>query len=95
MPNDSVCLHLLQHIRDESHRFAINYHRKLLRKTFKVSVLDDIRYRQKRKNTSENFKLLMVFATQIWINSCFENRLKERFAKSNFKKITPLAGIEV
>lgn len=60
LPNDSVCLHLLQHIRDESHRFAINYHRKLLRKTFKVSVLDDISgIGKKRKEILlKNFKTI-------------------------------------
>ncbi len=33
---------LLQRIRDESHRFAITYHRKLMNKRMFVSVLDDI-----------------------------------------------------
>ena len=41
-PNNSPAFFLLQRIRDESHRFAINYHKKLLsRKSFK-SRLDDI-----------------------------------------------------
>ena len=35
-------LHLLQRIRDESHRFAITYHRKLRQKKQTASVLDDI-----------------------------------------------------
>jgi excinuclease ABC subunit C len=35
-------LHLLQRIRDESHRFAIAYHRKLRQKKQTESVLDDI-----------------------------------------------------
>ncbi|HUJ79275.1 MAG TPA: excinuclease ABC subunit UvrC [Nitrospiria bacterium] len=34
--------HLLQRIRDEAHRFAISYHRKLRGKALVVSVLDDI-----------------------------------------------------
>lgn len=38
----SPALHILQHIRDEAHRFAITYHRKRLRKKNLVSVLDHI-----------------------------------------------------
>jgi excinuclease ABC subunit C len=38
----SPALHLLQHIRDESHRFAITYHKKLRRKGDFHSVLDEI-----------------------------------------------------
>ncbi len=41
MKRQSV-LHLLQRIRDESHRFAITYHRKLREKKQTISVLDDI-----------------------------------------------------
>lgn len=40
-PSSPVTL-LLQRIRDESHRFAISYHRKLMNKRMFVSVLDDI-----------------------------------------------------
>ncbi|PIU51348.1 hypothetical protein COS91_04915 [Candidatus Desantisbacteria bacterium CG07_land_8_20_14_0_80_39_15] len=39
---NSPVLHLLQHIRDESHRFAIKYHRILRDKEMKKSVLDEI-----------------------------------------------------
>ena len=42
MPIDSVALHLLQHIRDEAHRFAITAHRKKRQKTSLSSSLDDI-----------------------------------------------------
>lgn len=34
LPKDSKVLHLLQKIRDEAHRFAITYHRKLRKKSF-------------------------------------------------------------
>lgn len=34
LPDDSPSLHLLTRIRDEAHRFAISYHRKLRSKTF-------------------------------------------------------------
>jgi len=39
---DSPALHILQRARDEAHRFAISYHKKLRRKEAIVSVLDDI-----------------------------------------------------
>ena len=42
MPRGSEALFLLQRIRDESHRFAISYHRQLRGKRMTVSVLDDI-----------------------------------------------------
>lgn len=38
----SPSLHLIQHIRDEAHRFAITYHRKRLGKRNLVSVLDHL-----------------------------------------------------
>ncbi len=42
MALDSPALYLLKKIRDESHRFAIRYHRKLKSKALRRSVLDDI-----------------------------------------------------
>lgn len=39
---DSPALHILQRARDEAHRFAIAYHRKLRRKEATTSALDDI-----------------------------------------------------
>ncbi|MER3473730.1 MAG: excinuclease ABC subunit C [Armatimonadota bacterium] len=42
LPKDSPALHLLQAIRDEAHRFAVEYHRKLRIKRSTSSVLDDI-----------------------------------------------------
>lgn len=42
LPADSPALHLLQHIRDESHRFAITAHRKKRQKTSFGSSLDSI-----------------------------------------------------
>jgi excinuclease ABC subunit C len=42
LPKDSPALHILQRARDEAHRFAISYHRKLRHKEAVVSVLDDI-----------------------------------------------------
>lgn len=42
LPSDSKALHLLQHIRDEAHRFAITAHRKKRQKARTESVLERI-----------------------------------------------------
>ncbi|MCD6060585.1 MAG: uvrC, partial [Moraxellaceae bacterium] len=42
LPADSPALHLIQHIRDEAHRFAIAGHRARRGKQRKRSVLEDI-----------------------------------------------------
>jgi len=42
IPRQSEALYLLQRLRDESHRFAIGYHRKLRDRRMTTSVLDDI-----------------------------------------------------
>jgi excinuclease ABC subunit C len=42
LPRDSEALLLLQRIRDEAHRFAVNYHKKLRSKEFEKSILDGI-----------------------------------------------------
>ena len=54
LPITSPALKLLQRIRDESHRFAITYHRKLRRKKIKASKLDKIH------NIGENVKLELL-----------------------------------
>lgn len=42
LDRDGAALHLIQRIRDEAHRFAITYHRKLRGKRNLVSVLDHV-----------------------------------------------------
>lgn len=42
LPTDAASTHLLQRIRDESHRFALTYHRKLRRKRTIESPIDHI-----------------------------------------------------
>ncbi|MGH1487960.1 MAG: excinuclease ABC subunit UvrC [Acidimicrobiales bacterium] len=42
IPRRSEALYLLQRLRDESHRFAITYHRQLRKKRMTKSVLDDV-----------------------------------------------------
>jgi len=43
LPKDSKTLHLLQRIRNEAHRFAISYHKKLMQKRLTHSALDAIK----------------------------------------------------
>ena len=42
LPRDSLALMVLTRLRDEAHRFAIMYHRKLRDKTIRESVLDEV-----------------------------------------------------
>ncbi len=42
LPANSPGLHLLQRVRDEAHRFAVNYHRKLRSRRLTHSMLDQI-----------------------------------------------------
>ena len=42
IPKNNKALHLLQQVRDESHRFAITYHRKLRSNDISTSSLDNI-----------------------------------------------------
>lgn len=42
IPRDSEALYLLQRLRDESHRFALSYHRKLRSKSLRAGPLDGI-----------------------------------------------------
>jgi excinuclease ABC subunit C len=42
IPRDAEALHLLQRVRDEAHRFAITYHRKLRNRSMIDSTLDDV-----------------------------------------------------
>jgi len=43
IPENNKALHLLQQVRDESHRFAVTYHRKLRSKKIQESSLDEIK----------------------------------------------------
>ncbi len=42
LPDNSCALKVLQQIRDEAHRFALTYHRKLRARRIRESILDDI-----------------------------------------------------
>ncbi|WP_407379126.1 excinuclease ABC subunit UvrC [Methanobrevibacter sp.] len=59
IPKNNRALHLLQQVRDESHRFAITYHRKLRSKNISQSSLDDIKGIGKKRKIN----LLKAFGT--------------------------------
>ena len=42
LPSGSPSLYLIKQVRDESHRFAITFHRELRGKAMTASVLDDV-----------------------------------------------------
>ena len=42
LPADSKALLVLKQIRDEAHRFALTYHRKLRTKRIRESILDEV-----------------------------------------------------
>jgi excinuclease ABC subunit C len=42
LPEDSPALKVCKHIRDEAHRFALTYHRRLRMKRLRESILDDV-----------------------------------------------------
>jgi excinuclease ABC subunit C len=42
LPRDSDALRVLTRLRDEAHRFALSYHRRLRNRLIRESVLDDI-----------------------------------------------------
>jgi excinuclease ABC subunit C len=42
LPRSSAALRLLQRLRDEAHRFALDYHRRLRNRTIRESALDEI-----------------------------------------------------
>lgn len=60
LPRQSDALYLVQSIRDEAHRFAITYHRKLRTKRNKISILDNISGIgvKRRKSLFEHFETI-------------------------------------
>jgi excinuclease ABC subunit C len=42
LPAGSASLYLVKRVRDEAHRFAVEYHRELRGRTMRASVLDEV-----------------------------------------------------
>lgn len=76
--NDPI-LHMLQHIRDESHRFAITYHQKLRLKATTSSVLDTI----PGIGESTRIKLLQKFGSVEGIKNATLDELAAEVGKKN------------
>ena len=73
IPQNNEALHLLQQVRDESHRFAVTYHRKLRSKKIEESPLDNIEgVGEKRK-----IELLKHFGDLESVKKASVNEIKE------------------
>ena len=77
LPKNSQAFYLVQRIRDEAHRFAVTYHKKLRQKTIKHSIVDFIPgIGEKRKiNLLKQFKSI------------------ERIKQADVKEIAEIPGI--
>lgn len=73
LPKNSNALHLLQRVRDEAHRFAVNYHRKLRSRRITHSMLERIPGIGPKKRRA----LLQHFSSLAKIRSADVNELKE------------------
>ncbi len=71
LPPDSSALQLLQRVRDEAHRFAIAYHRRLRSRIIRESALDDI----SGLGESRKQKLLRAFGSLLAITRAPENEI--------------------
>ena len=73
IPKNSDALHLLQRVRDEAHRFAVNYHRKLRSRRITHSMLERIPGIGPKKRKS----LLKHFGSLAKIRLADQSELKE------------------
>ena len=83
LPLKSESLHILQALRDESHRFAINYHRLLRKKRQKKSELDDI----SGIGPARKRKLLTFFGSVKEIKKASEDQIADVVGSSLAKVI--------
>lgn len=83
LPLKSESLHILQALRDESHRFAINYHRLLRKKRQKKSELDDI----SGIGPARKRKLLTFFGSVKEIEKASEEQIAEVVGSSSAQNI--------
>lgn len=67
LPRDSRVLHVFQHIRDEAHRFAITYHRKLRLKAIKDSLEKMRRKKERDKEAAKNMQREQSEATTAYV----------------------------
>jgi excinuclease ABC subunit C len=86
IPKTSSGLRLLQHIRDESHRFAITFHRKLRGKRMVLSELDEIQ----GIGAGKRKKLLEHFGSVAKLKDASTNEIGsvKGITKTDVKKIT-------
>jgi excinuclease ABC subunit C len=91
IPRGSDALYLLQHIRDEAHRFAITYHRQLRDRRVRESALDRIPgVGEERKK-----RLLRTFGSVRRILQATEEELAEVVPASVAKRVhATLRGLE-
>lgn len=82
-PSSSNALYFFQRIRDEAHRFAINYHRKLRENEAKKSVLDEI----KGLGRVSRSKLLKEFKTAKAISKLSREQLEKVVGKRTAKTV--------
>ena len=73
LPRDGESLYLIQRVRDEAHRFAVSYHRKLRSRRITHSMLDDISGVGKKRRES----LLKHFGSLDKIRSASIDELSE------------------
>ena len=73
IPRQSEALYLLQRLRDESHRFAITYHRQLRNKRMTKSALDDI----PGLGPARKAKLLKEFGSLKSVKAASESELQD------------------
>ncbi|MBU0667921.1 excinuclease ABC subunit UvrC [Patescibacteria group bacterium] len=83
LSKQSPILHLIQHIRDESHRFALTYHQSLQMKATRDSSLDNIF----GIGETTKMKLLKHFGSPQAIKNATMHELAQIIGKSNAKKI--------
>ena len=95
----SPVLHLMQKIRDESHRFAVTYHRKRRQIRDKVSELDDIKGvgPRTRQRLVEHFgsvrgiKQASEEALTAVVNKSTAEKIKKHFADEPVDRLVPLS----
>lgn len=79
IPKNSEALHLLQRVRDEAHRFAVNYHRKLRSRRITHSMLERIQGIGPKKRQA----LLKHFGSLAKIRTASKKELREVKGISN------------